>query len=394
VITTLLLDLDDTLLENSDEIFIPAYFELLSEHLGEIIPKERMLSYLFAGTKAMLDNKDPSLHLKDVFDQVFYPGVQFPYEELQAYTDQFYATEFPKLKSLTNQISETSQIYEFALSKGMEVVIATNPLYPKSAVEQRLAWAELSVDEFDYALVTSYENSHFAKPNLEYYAEILGKLGRNPHDALMIGNDKNDDIDPARALGIATFHISDDTTDTLPSGSHSQALDWLKASPVIIDPRIAATPESLSARLMGNLMAFGALSSNEVEDSWRRKPNPDTWAAVEVIAHLRDVELEINYPRIQSILLSEEPFLSAVDSDSWAEERGYIDSSPIEVLDSLWQARMKTITLLKNQGSNVWKRNARHAIFGPTNLAELVLIFIEHDLLHLRQLRTTLNLKL
>jgi phosphoglycolate phosphatase-like HAD superfamily hydrolase len=339
----------------------------------------------------MLENKDPSLNLKDVFDQVFYPGIQSSYEELLAYTDQFYTTEFPKLRSLTNQIPDSRQIVEYALSNGLEVVIATNPLYPKSAVEQRLAWAELAVDQFDYTLITSYENSHFAKPNLEYYAEILAKLGRNPHDAVMIGNDISDDIDPARALGIATFHISADTDSTSLSGTLSQALDWLKGMPEIIDPRTSATPQSLSARLMGNLVAFGALLSERNEQSWTRKPTPDSWAAIEVIAHLRDVEIEINTPRIKSILVSDEPFLSAVDSDSWADERGYIDSNPMEVLESLWQARMETITLLDNQSPDVWKRSARHAIFGPTNLAELVLIFIEHDLLHLRQLRTTLN---
>lgn len=392
MITSLLLDLDDTLLGNNDEIFIPKYFERLSHHLGDIVPKERMLSHLIAGTSAMLENQDPSLRLKDVFNQVFYPGIQLSYEELLPYTNQFYVTEFPKLRSLTNQIPGSREIVEYAYSKDWEVVIATNPLYPRNAVEQRLAWADLSVDQYDYALITSYENAHFAKPHLEYYAEVLAKLGRNPHNAVMIGNDKSDDIDPARSLGLATFHISTETSDTTPSGCLSKALDWLKRTPEIIDPRASATPQSLSARLMGNLVAFGALFSDRNEQAWTRKPNPDSWAAVEVIAHLHDVEREINIPRIKSILIEDEPFLSAIDSDRWADERGYINSNPFEVLESLWQARLETISLLDTKNPNAWERSARHAIFGPTTLAELVLIFIEHDLLHLRQLRHIHNL--
>jgi FMN phosphatase YigB (HAD superfamily) len=391
VITTLLLDLDDTLLGNSDEIFIPAYFEKLSQHLSEIVPKERMLSQIIAGTTAMLENKDPVYPLKEVFDRVFYPGIQLSYEQLLPMTDEFYSIEFPKLQPLTKSIPASRELVKYAFSNDMEVVIATNPLYPQTAVEQRLEWAGLSVDQFEYSLVTSYENSRFAKPRLEYYAEILAKLGRNPHDAVMIGNDRSDDIDPARALGIASFHISNGSSSDVPSGTIRDALEWLKREPDILDPRTAAVPRSLSARLVGNLVAFGNLPAHMHENAWNMKPTPESWAAIEVISHLRDVELEINTPRIESILRSDEPFLTALDSDRWAEERGYIDNSHTEVLESLWQARLKTISLLANEGPEVWERSARHALFGPTTLSELVLIFIEHDLLHLRQLRTILS---
>lgn len=393
MITTLLLDLDDTLLENDDDVFIPAYFEKLSQHLADIVPKERMLSQLLAGTVAMLENKDPSLLLKDAFDQVFYPGINVTQDELAPYSEQFYSTEFPKLKGLTKPIAGARELIDFALSKDLEVVIATNPLYPITAVEQRLAWAGIPVDQFDYAIVTSYENFHFAKPHMEYYAEILAKLGRNPHDAVMMGNDHSDDIVPSRELGLAVYQISEKVNVGSMGGNLTEALDWLKKSPEIIDPRTAATPQTLTAKLIGNLVAFGDLAVGNNERDWTSRPNPASWAAIEVIAHLRDVEREINYPRLKSLLVGDDPFLSAIDSDSWTEERGYIDDDPVEVLKSLWEARMDTINLLDRESPEVWNRKARHAIFGPTNLSELVLIFLEHDLLHLRQLRTTLKLK-
>lgn len=393
MITTLLLDLDDTLLENDDDVFIPAYFEKLSQHLEDIVPKERMLSQLLAGTVAMLENKNPSLYLKDAFDQVFYSGINVTQDELAPYSEQFYSTEFPKLKGLTKPIPGARELLDFALSRDLEVVIATNPLYPKTAVEQRLAWAGIAVDQFDYAIVTSYENFHFAKPHMEYYAEILAKLGRNPHDAVMIGNDQSDDIVPSRDLGLAVYHISEKAAVGSIGGDLTGAMDWLKKSPEFIDPRTAATPQTLTAKLIGNLVAFGDLAVGINERDWTSRPNPASWAAIEVIAHLRDVEREINYPRMKSLLVGDDPFLSAIDSDSWAEERGYIDNDPVEVLKSLWEARTETITLLNGESPEAWNKTARHAIFGPTNLSELVLIFLEHDLLHLRQLRTTLKLK-
>lgn len=391
MITTLLLDLDDTLLKNDDEVFIPGYFERISQYLAEIVPKERMLAQLLAGTAAMLENKNPSLHLKDAFDQVFYQDINISYEELQPHTDRFYAEEFPKLQELTSQFPDSRKMLDFAHSRGLEVVVATNPLYPRTAVEQRLAWAEIPIDQFEYSLITSYENSHFAKPHLEYYAEILAKLGRNPHDAVMVGNDISDDIEPASALGLATFHVRRDSSSDAQAEDLSRAIRWLEQSPEVIDPPTAATPLALLARLKGNLVAFGDLFSDTKKSDWTVKPKPDSWAAIEIITHLRDVEREINFPRIKTILVSEEPFISAVDSDRWADERGYLGNDPSSVIQSLWQARAETIGLLKNESEETWNRPARHAIFGPTNLTELVLIFIEHDLLHLRQLRSVLH---
>ena len=67
---TLLLDLDDTLLGNSMDSFLPAYLRSLCEHLAPFIPAEKLVSTLMSGTQAMLDNNMPDKALKEVFDQV------------------------------------------------------------------------------------------------------------------------------------------------------------------------------------------------------------------------------------------------------------------------------------------------------------------------------------
>jgi hypothetical protein len=70
---TLLLDLDDTLLNTNMEAFIPAYFQTLSCALADEVAPEVMLPALMGGTKAMLANKDPALTLREVFDAYFFP---------------------------------------------------------------------------------------------------------------------------------------------------------------------------------------------------------------------------------------------------------------------------------------------------------------------------------
>ena len=92
-----------------------------------------------------------------------------------------------------------------AFARGLAVIIATNPLFPTTAIEQRLAWAGVPVDEYPYALVTTYENMHAAKPQPAYYREILAAIDCPPDRALMVGDDWKNDIAPAAAVGLHTF---------------------------------------------------------------------------------------------------------------------------------------------------------------------------------------------
>ena len=46
---------------------------------------------------------------------------------------------------------------------------------------------------------------------------------------------------------------------------------------------------------------------------------------------------------------------------------------------------------LKDQSQEMWSRNARHAIFGPTNFQEVVGFVADHDRLHIQQAWKTLK---
>ena len=87
------------------------------------------------------------------------------------------------------------------------VVLATNPIFPRVAVESRLEWSGVSADSF--ALITDYENSSFCKPNPAYFTEILTKLGVDAQNCLMIGNNADEDIAAAQAAGLSTFLLTD-----------------------------------------------------------------------------------------------------------------------------------------------------------------------------------------
>ena len=84
----------------------------------------------------------------------------------------------------------------------MTPVLATNPLYPAIATENRMRWAGFEPQDFE--LYTTYENYSHCKPNPAYFQEVLGKLGLQPEECLMVGNDANEDMAAAK-IGIKVF---------------------------------------------------------------------------------------------------------------------------------------------------------------------------------------------
>ena len=84
--------------------------------------------------------------------------------------------------------------------------MATQPIFPRSATENRVKWAGLDISDFE--LVTTYENIGFTKPVPEYYKEVCSRLGVDPSECLMVGNDVDDDM-VTENLGMQTFLVTD-----------------------------------------------------------------------------------------------------------------------------------------------------------------------------------------
>ncbi|RLC86226.1 MAG: HAD family hydrolase [Chloroflexi bacterium] len=218
MLKAILFDLDNTLLGNSMETFVPAYFQALTRYVAHLIPPDRLLTELLRATRAMEANDGNGPTNEEAFAALFYPAVGYERATLEPIFERFYAEEFPKLRSLTQARPEARPLVEWAFERGLQVVIATNPLFPRTAVEQRLEWADVPVTEFDYALVTSYEIMHATKAHPAYYREILARLGREPRECLMVGDDWEHDIAQAASIGIPVYWIAD-PGETPPSPS-------------------------------------------------------------------------------------------------------------------------------------------------------------------------------
>lgn len=390
---TLLFDLDNTLLLNSMESFLPAYLQALSVELAGFGPPAELIDTLLAATRQMVRNRRPDCTLRDVFEYHFYPALGVTVEEVQPYLDHFYSEVFPSLRKQAQPRPEAVELVSRAFERGDRVVIATNPLFPRTAILQRLEWAGLSVEKFPYDLVTSCEDFHFSKPHPEFYAEILSRLGWPEGPVVMVGDDPENDINPARKLGLPAFWVPLGQSPALAglepptrAGALSELLPWLdETAPETLAPDYAS-PRSMLATLLATPAALHTICSGLTERAWQQAPAPGQWCPTEIICHLRDVDLEVNFSRLQKLVEEENPFIPGKDTDPWAEERDYKNQDGPRALQSFIIARLRILDLLEALPSEGWQRPARHAIIGPTTLQELVGIIAAHDRLHVRQI--------
>lgn len=216
MIQAVLFDLDNTLLGNNMDAFMPHYFALLGEYARPVMEKERFLRELMVCTQATMESTDTAVSNRDIFWQTFQARNDLDPGPLEQFFDKFYQTEFLQLQAVTQRRPEAELLVQACLDSGLQVVIATNPLFPRRAVEARLAWAGLPVTTYDFALVTTYENMHSTKPHPAYYQEILQEIDCPPHAALMVGDDWKMDILPTTSLNMANYWLSPNADDLSP----------------------------------------------------------------------------------------------------------------------------------------------------------------------------------
>ncbi len=208
---TILFDLDDTLLHNPLDRFMRAYLDQLAEYARPLMAdKYAFWADLMRCTQQMVANNDRSRTNREVFWSCFLAETSFDSADTEAFFDAFYRDHFPRLRAVTTTKPAAAPLVRKCMANGAEVVIATSPLFPLAAIRHRLAWADVPVDDFPFALVTSYEIMHSSKPHSAYYEEILGMVGAAPDTAIMIGDEWENDIVPARAAGLDAFWIQED----------------------------------------------------------------------------------------------------------------------------------------------------------------------------------------
>ncbi len=391
---TLLLDLDDTLLNTNLDSFVPAYFKALAQELVPQSAPEKMFRALISGTRLMSESEDFSHTLEEVFNADFYPQFDIPRKELEIAIEKFYDNVFPTLAGLISKKPEAKPFVDWAIAQGYRIAIATDPLLPRKATYQRLRWAGFEPGQFE--LVSTFDHFHFSKTHPAYYAEVLGRMGWPETPVLMVGNDMERDILPAQKLGLKTYHIDDESaSSSVPdAGMRGKLQDlrpWLESTDLTSLLPSFKSIDSILGILAATPAALNGLSYGLDSSDWAHAPAADDWSLTELVCHMRDTEREIHQMQIKLFMDQSEPFIPRPDTSVWASQRDYLHEDGKAALKEFNDARRKTITLLKNIGVADWQRRARHAIFGPTNFLEVVSFIANHDRMHIQQAWSTLK---
>lgn len=387
---TLLLDLDDTLLDTNLDTFVPLYFQALSRHLASHTTPETMLPALLGGVGRMNENEDPTHTLEEIFDAHFYARLGVSKHDLIGLIEDFYDNIFPQLERHTRLRPDAAPFVEWALGCGFRIAIATDPLFPRKATYHRLRWAGFEPERFE--LVSTFEHFHFTKNHPAYYAEVLGRLGWPEGAVLVVGNDIGRDLVPAHRLGLKTFLIDAETASGMAQGGFeagrgrlADLRPWLESVNLsMLEPSFKSR-EAVLAILVSTPAVLRSLSFSMTEENWKHEPARDDWAMNEIVCHLRDMEREIYQMQLDLMLQKEGAFLPRPDSAVWANERKYANVDGWSALVEFASARIETLKRLKGLDEMIWTRRARHAIFGPTNFLEVISFMADHDRLHIQQ---------
>ncbi|MCJ7499470.1 HAD family hydrolase [bacterium] len=203
--TTLLLDLDGTLLDIEVSFFFGPMVEAMHQCFRDILDMDRFRKGLFGGTEAIMvePRSDGETNLEG-FNRTFSNCTGMDIPDIEQRFRQFYSDVFPTLSRYGKPSPGASQFIARAEAEGYTLCLATNPIFPTLAILERLRWSGVDPDAFSF--VPGLETMSTCKPRIDYYLELCSILHLDPSECLMVGNDMEQDL-PASETGMGTFLV-------------------------------------------------------------------------------------------------------------------------------------------------------------------------------------------
>lgn len=233
MIKVVMFDLDGTLLPMDQETFVRAYFGGIAKKLAPLkYNPDEVVFALKKSVGAMMSNNGRQTNEK-VFWNVFSEVLGEDMRNHQEVFDDFYKNEFQKVKTACGFEPRAKEVVEYVKTKGLRVVLATSPMFPKVATESRIRWAGLEPSDFE--IYTTFEDYSYAKPSLEYYEELFKKLQVEPSECMMVGNDVLEDM-VVQKLGVKVFLLKDNLINrknqditNFSQGGYNELFEFIKS---------------------------------------------------------------------------------------------------------------------------------------------------------------------
>lgn len=205
----ILIDLDGTLLEFDLEGFSEAFFRIWADRSHHLVSPDDLRSWLDLAGEGIESKSGILQSRREVFVDSLAELLRIEPTEALAMVLSLWNEEFHAMKKFWRKEALARSLVQWIVAEGFEIVIATGMLIPREAIELKLEWAGIPSSEFEYLLITDWENMHSYKPHPDYYIEVLEHIGRSPEECLMVGDSWEHDVVPARAAEIPVYWIAD-----------------------------------------------------------------------------------------------------------------------------------------------------------------------------------------
>ena len=350
---TVLFDLDDTLLSTHMDQFLPGYFTLLGETLSHLGSHEQITGQIQFAVQQMVKNQDPGKTLKEIFAENFYSALSTTEQACRHTLGSFYKNIYPDLKPITQPRPAAIELVEWCQSEGMVMAIATNPLFPRSATFQRIQWAGLDPDDFSF--FTSYDDFHFTKPHLSYYAEVLGRLGWPEGPIVMIGDNLTYDLFPVDTIGYATYWVTDDKQDIAwEGGALSSVMPWLKSILNIDGHHLANDPQVQIAVLRSTPAVLDTFLREKSSNPKAKDEHASQAPLMDTLIKMINQEETDYLPLWEQIVSDPQANFSMSGKVPQASESTGNDLQPQEVFTRFLQARKASLALIEHLYEQGW----------------------------------------
>lgn len=203
----ILFDLDGTLVFGDVDYFFKLYLSELSKKYLKVFGGDaKQFVSAFETALDKFTYNDGSKTNSEVFYDCLSELSGVDKKSLGDFFDDFYMNEFKKTHMTYDPIPEMIECLEFLHKAGYNIVLATDSMFTREAVDFKLFDCGIKPELFSY--ITTIDNCSFSKVTVDYYTALLKKLDMKASETLMVGNHAIKDNN-ALKCGIDTILISD-----------------------------------------------------------------------------------------------------------------------------------------------------------------------------------------
>ena len=121
------------------------------------------------------------------------------------------------------------------------------------------------------------------------------------------------------------------------------------------------------------------------------EPRDDGWSARDALGHVLDVEEGVIPVRIRRIVEEERPYIRSIDAPARLDAGGYRTRTVASLLDELAERRQVNVAWLSTLTDVQLARAGDHDEAGEITASDIAHQWAYHDLMHLKQIASTLQ---